>query len=85
MEDLNKPTLDQLIKTAFPQVNTLKYTFTEYSLNTTYSFKFDDLAHFIAFLKQNQNIGVQEIALLDNMLKDQNLKIDSFFFVNFFE
>lgn len=85
MEDLNKTTLDQMIRTAFPQVKTMSYKITEYSLNTTFSFKFDNLAHFIEFLQQHQPISSDDTALLGNILKDLNLKMDSYFFVNFFE
>ena len=84
MEDKNKPILDQLIRKAFPQINTLNYKITEYSLNTTFSFKFDNLAHFIEFLSQHQPIEQQETALLENVLKDLNLQPNSFFFVNFY-
>lgn len=85
MEDINKPVIDQLIKKAFAQINTLKYNFTEYSLNTTYSFKFDNLPHFIEFLQQHQTVGEQEKMLLEKMLKDLNLQTHSYFFVNFYE
>ena len=85
MENLNNPILDHLVRTGFPQICELKYKFTEYSLNTTYSFKFENLAHFKEFLQQHQSIGIEETSLLENMLKDLNLKTDSFFFVNFFE
>lgn len=85
MEDKNKPILDQLIQKAFPQVNSLHYKITEYSLNTTFSFKFDNLAHFIEFLSQHQPIEQQETALLENVLKDLNLQPESFFFINFYE
>lgn len=85
MENLNKPILDQLIKTAFPQLSSFKYSFSEYSLNTSFSFKFDNLDHFIAFLKQHQPVRNEEILLLENVLKDLNLQTHSYFFVNFYE
>ena len=85
MENTNNPVIDHLIRTAFPQISELNYKFTEYSLNSTYSFKFDNLAHFNEFLLQHQSIGTDEVSLLENMLKDINLKTDSFFFVNFYE
>ncbi|WP_432672168.1 hypothetical protein [Flavobacterium sp. SM2513] len=85
MEDKNKPVLDQLIRKAFPQVSTLTYKITEYSLNTAFSFKFDNLEHFVEFLKQHQSIEEQETELLENTLKDLNLQTHSFFYINFYE
>lgn len=85
MEDKNKPVIDHLIREAFPQVNSLIYKITEYSLNSTFSFKFDNLAHFVEFLSQHQPIEQQQIAILENTLKDLNLQTNSFFFVNFYE
>ncbi len=85
MEDKNKPILDQIIQTAFPQLSTLNYKITEYSLNTAFSFKFDNLNHFIEFLKQHQSIEEQETELLENTLKDVNLQPTSFFYINFFK
>ena len=85
MEDINKPVLDQIIRKAFPQVSTLNYKITEYSLNTAFSFKFDNLAHFIEFLKQHLPVEEQETELLENTLKDLNLQTHSFFYINFYE
>lgn len=85
MENINNPIIDQIIGTAFPQISELKYKFTEYALNTTYSFKFENLAHFTEFLQQHQVIGADQKLLLENTLINLNLKTDSFFFVNFFE
>ena len=85
MENLNKPILDQLIETAFPQLASLDYSFSEYSLNTSFSFKFDNLDHFVEFLKQHQTVEDEEVLLMENMLKDLNLRTHSYFFVNFYE
>lgn len=85
MEDKNKPVLDQLIRNAFTQINTLNFKFTDYSLNTAFSFKFDNLSHFVEYLKQHQTIETQETTLLENALKDLNLKPDAYFYINFFE
>lgn len=85
MEDLNKPILDQIIQKGFPQVEELDYKFTEYSLNSDFSFKFESLQHFVAFLQQKAEISDEQITLLETALKDVNLDIHSFFFVNFFE
>jgi ABC-type ATPase with predicted acetyltransferase domain len=85
MEDKNKLVLDQLVRKAFPQVESYDYKITDYSLNTTFGFKFDNLAHFTEFLQQHQSIGVEELKFLKNVLKDLNLQHDSFFYVNFFK
>lgn len=85
MEDINKPILDQLIHTAFAQIGNLKYKITEYSLNTLFSFKFDNLDHFTEFLQQHQSVDEEEFLLLQNTLKDLNIKSDSFFYINFFD
>ena len=85
MEDINKPILDQLIHTAFAKICNLKYKITEYSLNTLFSFKFDNLDHFTEFLQQHQSVDEEEFLLLQNTLKDLNIKSDSFFYINFFE
>ena len=85
MNDINKPILNQLIRSAFPQVGQLSYKITDYSLNTTFSFKFDSLAHFIAFLQEHHTVSEQENLLLQNTLKDLNLETNSFFYINFFE
>lgn len=85
MEDINKPVLDQVIRKGFPQLNELQYKFTEYSLNSEFSFKFDNLLHFVAFLKQKNEVSAQEITLLSTVLKDVNLEPSSYFFINFYE
>ena len=85
MENNNKPILDQLIRKAFPQVSHLNYKLTEYSLNSTFSFKFDHLPHFIEFLEKSQTLTEQHNELLNKTLKDLNLETTSFFFINFFE
>ncbi len=85
MEAKNKTLLDQIIQIAFPQLKTLNYKITEYSLNSNFSFKFDNLSHFIEFLKQHQSIEEQEVILLENTLNDVNLQPTSFFYINFFE
>ena len=85
MEDKNKPVLDQLIRNAFTQINFLNYKFTDYSLNTAFSFKFDNLSHFVEYLSQYQTIGTPESTLLENALKDLNLNCNSYFYINFYE
>lgn len=85
MKDINKPILNQLIRSAFPQVGQFSYKITEYSLNAMFSFKFDSLAHFTTFLQEHHTVSEQEHLLLQNTLKDLNLEPNSFFYINFFE
>lgn len=85
MEDKNKPVADHLIHKAFDQLQHLQYKITEYSLNSMYSFKFDNLSHFVEFLGQHQDVDDSQGELLENMFKDLNLESNSFFYVNFFE
>ncbi len=85
MEDRNKTLLDEILYTAFQQLHGLNYKITEYSLNSAFSFKFENLSHFIEFLKQNEPINNDKQAFLEIMMNDLNLKLDSFFYVNFFE
>ena len=59
MNDTFKPIVDALIKEGFQSLTEAKeeqgrpldYKISEYSLNTALSFKFNNLAHFIEFLK----------------------------------
>ncbi len=85
MEDLNKPVLDRLIHNGFSQLTEYEYKFTEYSLNSTFSFKFDHLDHFISFLELDAETDTQEIALLEKMFIDLGLDLNSFFYINFYD
>ncbi|WP_396178036.1 hypothetical protein [Flavobacterium sp.] len=85
MEDKNKPVLDSLIRNGFPQLTEMDYKFTEYSLNSTFSFKFDSLNHFISFLELEAETNTQEIALLEKTFIDLGLDLNSFFYINFYD
>lgn len=85
MEDINKPILDKLIKNGFPQLHELQYKFSEYSLNSEFSFKFDSLMHFVAFLSQKNELSEDEVSLLEMALKEMNLQPHSYFFINFYK
>lgn len=85
MEDKNKPIVDGLIKTAFPNIKFLNYNITAYSLNTKFSFKFKNLSHFIDFLHQHQSISEGNRKLLNHLLQESNIEPNSFFYINFFE
>jgi len=85
MEDLNKPVLDQLIHKGFSQLTDYEYKFTEYSLNSTFSFKFDHLNHFIAYLELDFESEKQEITLLEKMFTDLGLDPNKYFYINFYD
>jgi hypothetical protein len=85
MEDKNKPVLDQLVQNTFKKLHHLEYKISEYSLNSPFSFKFDNLSHFIEFLGQHQPVEEPQKVLLENMFSELNLKPESFFYINFFE
>lgn len=61
------------------------FKITPYSLNTSLSFKFEHLAHFVEFLKLSENISEEKIALLQNSLVELGIDPYDFFYVNFFE
>ena len=64
----------------------LDFRITPYSLNTKLSFKFDNLAHFIEFLKLNDSENIAEkTAVLQTTFNELDLNPDQFFYVNFFE
>lgn len=58
------------------------YSFTPYSLNTPLSFRFENLAELILFLKIS---GQDKADQLRHMLTDAGLEPDKFFFVNFYK
>ncbi len=64
----------------------LDFKITPYSLNTTLSFKFDNLAHFVEFLKMHDIENIEEkTAALQTTLNELALDPTEFFYVNFFE
>ena len=94
MNDNFKTYLDTLVAEGFPQlteqvggeVRALDFKITPYSLNTKLSFKFDNLDHFIEFLKLHDNRDVEKkTAVLQATLFDLGLDVKEFFWVNFFE
>jgi hypothetical protein len=58
------------------------YSFTPYSLNTSLSFKFENLAEFILFLNIDKKDKIEKV---QSMLTDAGLEPDRFFFVNFYK
>ncbi len=92
MHDFN-PIFNALVQAGFHQLpdaapGTVKpydFKITPYSLNTGLSFKFENLNHFIAFLKRSENITEEEIVVLQNSFVDLGIDPNDFFYVNFFE
>lgn len=94
MNDNFKPIVDALIKEGFhhlPDRNpetgkAFDYKITPYSLNTKLSFRFENLAHFIEFLKRSElSPGQQTETLLQATFMELGLKPAEFFYVNFYE
>lgn len=64
----------------------LDFKITPYSLNTKLSFKFDNLAHFVEFLRLHDTQSIEEkTAALQATLNELGLDSNEFFYVNFFE
>ena len=62
------------------------YKITPYSLNTTLSFKFDNLNHFTEFLTHSDaDTSTEKLALISTTLIELGLDPNQFFYVNFFE
>src|SRR5690606_34529629 len=94
MTDQFKPILDALIKEGFYKLpdedpksgKPFDYKITPYSLNTNLSFKFDNLDHFIEFLKRSDaDTSDDTLALLQTSLMELDVNPSEFFYVNFFE
>ncbi|MBF6609310.1 MAG: hypothetical protein ITG00_11345 [Flavobacterium sp.] len=93
MNDTFKPIIAALVKEGFHQIpseensggKTLDFNITPYSLNTPLSFKFDNLPHFIEFLKMSQKVSDEKIELMRATLQELDLDESKFFYVNFFE
>ncbi len=86
--------LDTLVKEGFQtltdkkeqQGRPLDFKITPYSLNTSMSFKFDNLNHFIAFLQLHDVTHMDEKAtVLKTKLMELSIDANDFFYVNFFE
>ena len=92
MYDFN-PIMNALIKEGFHQLpdttpgteKPYDFKITPYSFNTSLSFKFEHLDHFIEFLKRSENISEQKITVLQNSFIELGIDPNNFFYVNFFE
>lgn len=93
MNDNYSPVLAALVKEGFHQLpdsnieacKELDFKITEYSLNTSLSFKFESLPHLVEFLKLSQKINDEKIAMLQNTFLELGIDPNNFFYVNFFE
>ncbi len=93
MNDSFKPIIANLVSEGFqnlPDGNNKKgkeldFNITNYSLNTKLSFKFDNLPHFIEFLKLSQPMDENQHKMIEASLLALNIPHDNFFYVNFFE
>lgn len=94
MNDNFKTIVDALIKEGFQSLTDAKeaqgrpldYKISQYSLNTALSFKFNNLPHFIEFLKLHELSHLSEKStVLQTTLMELSIDPNSFFYVNFFE
>lgn len=91
MTDKYKHILDSLIAEGFHQIteNTkhghdFDFKITPYSLNTKLSFRFDNLDHFVEFLKRTDAYNEKRAEVLNATFIELGLKPYEFFYVNFF-
>lgn len=83
--------LDALIAEGFPKISDapggreFDYKITAYSLNTKLSFRFENLDHFIEFLKLHDADSQKRIDVLQSTFTELSLDPTQFFWVNFFE
>ena len=93
MTDKYKEILDALIREGFHQVpdqhpktgKSFDFKITPYSLNTKLSFRFDNLEHFVEFLKRSDAESEKRIKVLHATFIELGLDPTQFFWVNFFE
>lgn len=64
-------------------IHDVEYSFTPYSLNTSLSFKFQNLEVFLGFLGLEQDTTQSEA--INQKLTDAGLNPETFFFVNFYK
>lgn len=94
MSDNFKFILETMMKEGFSQLpdtspgtgRPYDFKITPYSLNTPLSFKFDNLDHFIEFLKQSHaDTTPEKLQLVNATFLELNLDPQQFFYVNFYE
>ena len=91
MKDSFRPISDALTKAGFRGLEnaagkSLDFKFTPYSLNTSLSFRFENLEEFIEFLSfSGSEISEERNRLINNAFLELGLNPKEFFYVNFFE
>ncbi|RZJ68483.1 MAG: hypothetical protein EOO50_01440 [Flavobacterium sp.] len=93
MTDNYKEILDALVKEGFHQIpdenpdtgKEFDFKITPYSLNTKLSFRFENLDHFVEFLKRSDAESEKRVEVLNVTFLELGLDPNSFFWVNFFE
>ena len=91
MTDNYQQILDNLIAEGFHQITdhtkpgaAFDFKITPYSLNTKLSFRFDNLDHFVEFLKRADAYSEKRADVLRTGFIELGLKEGEFFWVNFF-
>lgn len=91
MTDTYKEILDALVQEGFHQLpdgtagKEFDFKITPYSLNTKLSFRFENLEHFVEFLKRSGADNRQCDDVLHATFLELGLDPKAFFWVNFFE
>lgn len=94
MQDDFKAVFEALVKEGFHQLpeknpetgKAFDFKITPYSLNTKLSFKFENLPHFIEFLKiSDPSENEDKLVLLQNTFIELGISQNDFFYVNFYE
>lgn len=84
MDDTFK-TISSAFEEAGVAVATAEYSITEYSLNTSLSFRFENIHEFLKFLDINDRAHERKAEEISTMLINSAINPESFFYVNFYE
>lgn len=61
-----------------------EFSITEYSLNTSLSFRFENLDELLDFLHINESADNERVEKIHNALVEAGVDADNFFYVNFY-
>ena len=81
----NLRTINEAFKKSGIEVNHAEYSITEYSLNTDLSFKFTNVAEFLAFLEIDAVNDVAGAEQVTAKLIEAGINPEAFFYVNFYK
>ena len=81
----NFKTIADAFEKAGIDVHTAEYSITEYSLNTSLSFKFSNLEEFLSFLGLGANADNSRIEKIKAMIVEAGIDATGFFYVNFYK